>query len=225
MASASIDSLVAIAPDDVWAIVRPDFTRTLVQHFDGVAWTTSFERHRPGPNRSWPWAPRRPTTSGWSGRCRPRMETRGYLNHYDGQTWQRAPDAPSPLLNVRHAPGVGTIAVGREGTILQLAATPVPGFTDLRTGSMQDAGGRVRQRAGRHVGGRRRGDRVALRWARGQRGGGADQRQPAGRVGQRPERRLDRRQGRHGAALRRAIIHAHRVGHDRGLAGGVHRAP
>ena len=66
---------------------------------------------------------------------------------------------------------------------------------------------------------------LALRRPRGQRGGGADQRQPAGRVGQRPERRLDGRHGRHGAALRRAIIHARRVGHDRRLEGGVHGAP
>ena len=65
----------------------------------------------------------------------------GYVNHYDGQTWQRAPDVPSLLTNVRHAPGVGTIAVGRDGTILQLAATPVPGFTELRTGSVQTLAG------------------------------------------------------------------------------------
>ena len=112
MASAPIDSLVAIAPDDVWAIVHPHYTRTLVQHFDGVAWSTSFEHTT--PNEA-------PMALGASASddvwlvgsvSPPYAERGGYLNHYDGQTWRRAPDAPSALANVRPSPGLFFFSVG-----------------------------------------------------------------------------------------------------------------
>ncbi len=140
IASGGIGDLIALAPNDVWAIVIPDFNRTLVQHFDGVAWRTSLEDTDPATTLEAVGASA--TDDVWVvGSVSALGEERGYVNHYDGQTWQRAPDAPGPLDNVSHAPGVGTIAVGREGTILQLAATPAPGFTELRTGSMQDLAG------------------------------------------------------------------------------------
>jgi len=140
LAPAGIGSLVAIAPNDVWAIVHADFNRTLVRHFDGVAWRTDFEATDPTETLDALGASA--TNDVWLvGSVAAPGEERGYVNHYDGQTWRRAPAAPSPLENVRHAPGVGTVAVGRDGSILQLTATPVPAFTDLRTGSMATLAG------------------------------------------------------------------------------------
>jgi hypothetical protein len=90
----------------VWAIVNPDYYRTVVQHFDGVAWSTSFESTdrnetlaalgASATNDVW--------LVGWVGAP---GDEHGYLNHYDGQTWQRGPEAPSLLWSVRNAPGVG----------------------------------------------------------------------------------------------------------------------
>ncbi len=57
---------------------------------------------------------------------------RGYLSHYDGQSWVRGPEAPTSLQRVAHVPGFGDLAVGSEGGMVQLAARPQPRFTDLR---------------------------------------------------------------------------------------------
>ena len=65
----------------------------------------------------------------------------GYLSHYDGQSWVRGVDAPTSLERVAHVAGFGDIAVGGEGGMVQLAAGPPPGFTDLRLGTSADLAG------------------------------------------------------------------------------------
>ncbi len=77
--------------------------------------------------------------------------------------------------------------MGRYGSILQLAATPVPGFTDLRTGSVQTLSGVFGNAPDDMWAVGAAGTVLRFDGQRGQRGGGADQRRPAGRVGQRPE--------------------------------------
>jgi hypothetical protein len=63
---------------------------------------------------------------------------RGYLNHFDGSAWTRAPLAPTILIGVEDAPGLGTFSVGFDGGFVRLTAAPQPGFTDLRTGPAED---------------------------------------------------------------------------------------
>ena len=151
-------------------------------------------------------------------------EEHGYVNHYDGRTCGARPRRRACSKTSAMRPG----GDHRRGTKRLDSPARRHARARLHRSAHRvdgNAGGRVRQRARRYVGGRRCGDGVALRWARGQRAGGADHREPAGRVGQRPQRRVDRRHGRDGAALERAIVHAHTIGHDGGLAGGVHGRP
>jgi hypothetical protein len=125
-------SVSAVAPDDVWALVSRSGVRT-VDHFDGTRWTVSLQEEvgvflqavQASSSRGvW-------LVGGVDG-------LRGYLNHFDGRTWTRAPDAPTELLTVRGTQGFGDIAVGINGGMVQLTVAPVPGFTDLRSGPAVD---------------------------------------------------------------------------------------
>ena len=77
---------------------------------------------------------------------------RGYLNHFDGSAWTRgAAGRRRWLFGVRTAPGIGDIAVGQNGGILQLMATRRPGSSTC--GPARPSGcGNVRQRRRRTCG-------------------------------------------------------------------------
>ena len=127
-----VQALAVIAPDDVWALVSRG-----VQHFDGVAWSTSLQLADTF-NGFLEGIAAAASDDVWVvGTTFEAGDARGYLNHYDGRSWQQGPLGPGSLSQVRHVAGVGNIAVGFSGGILRLASTPAPGFTDLRTGPIQ----------------------------------------------------------------------------------------
>ena len=95
------------------------------------------------------------------------VETRGYVNHFDGRVWTRAPNAPTWLQRVRDVPGVGVISVGLNGGIVQLVANPSPRRHRPPDGAGGGAAGNFRHVAHGHVGGRQARQRDPLRRARG----------------------------------------------------------
>jgi hypothetical protein len=135
-----VQSVAVAGRNDVWAIVDHDGLQD-VDHFDGTAWTTTLELGFTG----------QPTLQAlgigvngdvWLiGTAYEAIDQRGYLARFDGTSWSVGADAPTPLVRVRAVPGVGDLAVGRNGGILLLTPTSPPAFTDLRSGPEQDLTG------------------------------------------------------------------------------------
>ena len=64
----------------------------------------------------------------------------GFVSHFDGQAWHRAPDVPTALNHVTSTP-LGVFAVGNSGEIVRLVSTPALAFTELRSGTDQTLSG------------------------------------------------------------------------------------
>jgi hypothetical protein len=135
LAGQPVVGLTVAAPGDVWMIVVPQPGEELVEHLDSTGLTVTMDLtsnlltlssiSASSPQSVW-LVGSESTLDGM------RL---GYLAHNDGQSWTRAPDAPTALDKVQSAPGLGDIAVGDNGSIVRLTTTPTLGFTDLRTGS------------------------------------------------------------------------------------------
>ena len=128
--SRTVNALAVIAPDDVWVAVDDVF----VQHFDGVAWSTDMQLAVQGHELLHGMGAAASDDIWLVGATHNGFDEYGYLNHYDGRSWQPGPFALGGLSAVRHVAGIGDIAVGPFGKIQQLRSTPALGFTDLRTG-------------------------------------------------------------------------------------------
>lgn len=133
LAGAFVLGVSAVGPGDAWTMVLRAGTVT-VQHFDGTSWSVSLQipdiiavnlNSIHASSSQSVWVVGNEFVNG---------EQRGYLNHFDGSAWTRAPIGPTSLRRVTGAAGIGDIAVGQNGGILRLTAAPAPAFTDLRTG-------------------------------------------------------------------------------------------
>ena len=131
-----IQSVSAAGPGDAWAAVLSAGTQT-ARHFDGTSWTVSFQTADTINTNIWGIHASSPTSVWFVGTGWFNQEPRGYLNHFDGNTWSAmAPGAvPTSLFRVRTAPGFGDIAVGQNGGIFRLDATL--GFLELRSGAQE----------------------------------------------------------------------------------------
>jgi hypothetical protein len=135
--SSFIFAIAVQARNDVWASVIENGATT-IHHFDGTAWTQSYTI----PNNAFGiddidaraaddvWAVGTESRDGVPNRAR------GVLLHFDGVTWTRAPDAPTPMRAVLSLP-LTHVAVGTGGRVLELSRGPIPGATELTSGTEQ----------------------------------------------------------------------------------------
>ena len=118
--------LTAGAPDDVWAVTLRNGDQT-IEHFDGSRWSVSFDllfAAAPGLTD----IHAAPGQGVW-------LVGGGYVNHFDGSVWTRAPGAESKAFgSVRSTQGFGVVAVGGDGNVVRLAADPAPRVIDVSVG-------------------------------------------------------------------------------------------
>jgi hypothetical protein len=136
-----VQSVAVAGRDDVWVAVLHDGLQD-VDHFDGTSWTNTLEIPATGSQISLQALGIGVGGDVWLvGTAFEAVDQRGYLARFDGTSWSEGPHAPTPLVRVRGVPGVGDLAVGRNGGILLLAPTSSPAFTDLRSGPEEDLTG------------------------------------------------------------------------------------
>ncbi len=136
-----IQSVSVVGSNDVWALTLGSGAYT-VEHFDGTNLTPTLDL----PSTGYLLLGLEATSDQdvWlvgGDYTIPGSDGRGYLTHYDGSGWTRTAVAPTGMIAVQNAPGLGTFAVGYNGGLLRLSAAPQPGFTDLRTGPAEDLSG------------------------------------------------------------------------------------
>ena len=99
-----VDSLTVVGPNDIWALTTRYGGAQAVEHFDGTNRSVSLQL--PATNSL--------VLEGIRGASSQDvwlvgvefigLETRGYVNHFDGSVWTRAPNAPTWLERVRIIP-------------------------------------------------------------------------------------------------------------------------
>jgi hypothetical protein len=135
----SIKSLSVAAPGDVWMITDPQGFAG-VWHLDATGFFVSLQFGDPLSSMESVHASS--SQDVWVvGDSFVSDGSRGLVFHYDGQTGLRGPDAQTPLLDVTNVTGLGTLAVGPQGGMVQLAAEPAPTFSNLRSGSSLELAG------------------------------------------------------------------------------------
>jgi hypothetical protein len=136
-----ITALTVAAPGDVWLVrLSANNIDQFVEHLDASGLTLSFQLANTGEGLA-SISASSPRDIWLVGNVFTAEGNDGYLNHYDGQRWERAPSSPTSLNSVAHVPGFGDIAVGASGGIVRLTTTPALGFIDLRSGTDRDLTG------------------------------------------------------------------------------------
>jgi hypothetical protein len=141
---AIILSLAAAAPGDLWLLARNLDGSVAVEHLDASGLTVSLPQPSIGTG----------STIGETFNALAAVSSQdiwlvggffdqsanhggGFVSHFDGRAWTRAPDVPTNLENVASAPGIGVFAVGSNGEMARLVSTPSLATTELRTGTDQ----------------------------------------------------------------------------------------
>ena len=130
-----IESISVLGPNDLWALTLAQGGYR-AEHFDGSTREVRLEEPANGLLLLGINAVSNQDVWVVGGDYRP-QGIGGYLNHFDGSAWTRAPLAPTVMIAARNTPALGSFAVGFDGGLLSLKSAP-PGFTDLRTGPADD---------------------------------------------------------------------------------------